>query len=416
MLKQMEGSKAVAKSVALCRPQVICSYPITPQTHIVEHLGMLVKSGSLTQCEYINVESEFGALSSAIGSSAAGARTYTATASQGLLFMAEAVYNAAGLGLPIVMTIGNRAIGSPINIWNDHSDSMAMMDAGWLQLYVENNQQAVDVHIQAFKLAEAVSLPVMVCMDGFILTHAYEPVDLPDQELVDQFLTPFEPRQQLDPEAPMTIGAMVGPDAFTEVKYLAHQRQMDALSIIPELSSDFERLFGRSSGGLYSDYKANDADLVIVAMGSVIGTLSEVVDEARENGKKVGVISVRSFRPFPKEALKALLSPHRHIIVFEKSLSIGMGGMLWVHINMLGLDARIDSVIGGLGGRPITRETLHRMIARANEDTLEEPHFINLNRDIVDAELARVKASQRSGSTAENLLRDIGVVSASRTG
>jgi Pyruvate:ferredoxin oxidoreductase and related 2-oxoacid:ferredoxin oxidoreductases, alpha subunit len=179
MLKQIEGSHAMAEAIALCRPEVVCAYPITPQTHIVEGLGELVKDGSLVNCEYINVESEFAALSVAIGASAAGARAYTATASQGLLFMAEAVYNASGLGLPIVMTLGNRAIGAPINIWNDHSDAMSMRDAGWLQLFAETNQEAVDLHIQAFKLAEELSMPVMVCVDGFILTHAVERIDIP---------------------------------------------------------------------------------------------------------------------------------------------------------------------------------------------------------------------------------------------
>ena len=216
MLKQIEGSRGIAEGVALCRPQVICAYPITPQTHIVEGLGEMVKTGELAACEFINVESEFAALSVAIGSSAAGVRSYTATSSQGLLFMAEAVYNAAGLGLPIVMTIGNRAIGAPINIWNDHSDSMSMRDAGWIQLYAETNQEALDLHIQAFRLAEELSCPVMVCMDGFILTHAYDRVDVPAQPEVDAFLPPYEPRQILDPRDPVSIGAMVGPEAFTE--------------------------------------------------------------------------------------------------------------------------------------------------------------------------------------------------------
>ncbi|MGD0883243.1 MAG: pyruvate ferredoxin oxidoreductase, partial [Acidimicrobiales bacterium] len=185
MLRQIEGSRAVAEVVALCRPEVVCAYPISPQTHIIEALGVLVDSGRLSPCEFINVESEFAALSVSIGASAAGARSYTATASQGLLFMIEAVYNAAGLGLPIVMTLANRAIGAPINIWNDHSDAMAVRDAGWVQLFAESNQEAVDLHIQAFHLAEELSLPVMVCMDGFILTHAVEQVDLPDQGAVD---------------------------------------------------------------------------------------------------------------------------------------------------------------------------------------------------------------------------------------
>src|SRR3990172_2621183 len=203
MLVQIEGSQAVAASVALCRPEVISCYPITPQTHIVETLSARVKKGELGNCQFINAESEFGALSVLIGASAAGARTYTATSSQGLLFMAEAVYNASGLGLPIVMTIGNRAIGAPINIWNDHSDAMSMCDAGWMQLFAETNQEAVDLHIQAFRLAEELSMPVMVCVDGFILTHAVERVDIPDQAEVDAFLPPYEPVQLLDPQDPI---------------------------------------------------------------------------------------------------------------------------------------------------------------------------------------------------------------------
>ena len=218
MRTQIEGSLAVAQAVAACRPQVICAYPISPQTHIVEGLSAIVKRGELPGCEYLNVESEFAAMSGAIGASAAGARSYTATASQGLLYMVEAVYNASGLGLPIVMTVANRAIGAPINIWNDHTDSMSQRDSGWIQLYAETNQEAVDLHVQAFRIAEELSLPVMVCMDGFILTHAVEEVDVPEAADVARFLPPFEPRQVLDPANPVSIGAMVGPEAFTEKK------------------------------------------------------------------------------------------------------------------------------------------------------------------------------------------------------
>ncbi|HEX7609588.1 MAG TPA: hypothetical protein VF380_02845, partial [Solirubrobacteraceae bacterium] len=232
MLEQLEGSRAVARTVALCRPEVIPAYPISPQTHIVEALSAMVKEGELAPCEFVNVESEYAAMSVAIGASATGARTYTASASQGLLYMSEALFNASGLGLPVVMTVANRAIGAPINIWNDHSDSMSQRDSGWLQLYVESNQEAVDTHVLAFRLAEELSLPVMVCMDGFILTHAYERVDLPSAEQVDAYLPPYEPRQQLDPDEPLTIGAMVGPEAFTEVRYLAHAKQIEALDTI----------------------------------------------------------------------------------------------------------------------------------------------------------------------------------------
>src|SRR5208282_769642 len=233
MRRQIEGSRAVAETVALCRPEVVCAYPISPQTHIIEALGAIVKAGKLSPCEFINVESEFAAMSVSIGASAAGARAYTATASQGLLFMIEAVYNAAGLGLPIVMTLANRAIGAPINIWNDHSDAMAVRDSGWIQLFAETNQEAADLHVQAFRLAEELSMPVMVCMDGFILTHAVERIDVPSQDDVDALVPPFEPMQVLDPAEPVTIGALVGPEAFTEVKAIAYYKQLRALERIP---------------------------------------------------------------------------------------------------------------------------------------------------------------------------------------
>ena len=250
MLRQLEGSRAVAETVARCRPHVVAAYPISPQTHIVEALSDLVASGELAPCEYLMVESEFGALSACIGASAAGARAYTATASQGLLFMAEALPNASGLGLPMVMTVANRALGAPINIWNDHSDALSQRDAGWLMLFASSNQEAVDLHVQAFALAERLSLPVMVCMDGFVLTHAVEEIDVPGQDQVDAFLPPFRPRQWLDPDEPVTIGAMVGPEAYTEVKYLMAHRQLRALDAVSEVADDFAEAFGRDSGGL----------------------------------------------------------------------------------------------------------------------------------------------------------------------
>src|SRR5450756_2526422 len=290
MLKQCEGSHAVAVAVAMSRPEVICAYPISPQTHIVEGLGEMVKSGALAHCEFINVESEFAALRVAIGASAAGARAYTATASQGLLFMAEAVYNASGLGLPIVMTVANRSIGAPINIWNDHTDSMSMRDAGWLQIFAETNQEALDLHIQAFRLAEELSLPVMVCMDGVILTHAYERVDMPTQAQVDRYLPRYEPRQVLDPDAPVTIGAMVGPEAFAEVRYLAHAKQLQALDLIPRIAAEYQQIFGREAGGLVRPYRMDGADTVVIALGSVLGTIKDTVDEMRDEGMKVGCL------------------------------------------------------------------------------------------------------------------------------
>ena len=417
MLKQTEGSRAVAEAVALCRPEVICAYPITPQTHIVEALGELVKSGELARCEFINVESEFAALSVAIGASAAGARAYTATSSQGLLFMAEAVYNAAGLGLPIVMTIGNRAIGAPINIWNDHSDSMSMRDAGWIQLYAETNQEAADLHIQAFRLAEELSCPVMVCMDGFILTHAYDRVDIPDQQQVDRYLPPFEPRQVLDPAEPVSIGAMVGPEAFTEVRYLAHHKQMQALDLIPRFAEEFRQQFGRDSGGLLRTYRSDDADTIVIALGSVNSTLKEVVDELRAGGMRVGAVAIVSFRPFPLAQLRAAIRHAKRVVVVEKCLAVGLGGIVsdGVRKSLSGIQLKGYTVIAGLGGRAITRASLKGLIERAGRDELEPVTFLDLNVDVVNRELEREKTLRRSGPTAEAVLRHVGTV-ASRIG
>ncbi|MBT5266256.1 MAG: pyruvate ferredoxin oxidoreductase [Rhodospirillaceae bacterium] len=410
MLKQLEGSVAIAETVAYCRPEVVCAYPITPQTHIVEGVGALVKSGVLSNCEFINVESEFAALSVAIGASAAGARAYTATASQGLLFMAEAVYNAAGLGLPIVMTIGNRAIGAPINIWNDHSDSMALKDAGWIQLFAESNQEAVDLHIQAFRLAEELSCPVMVCVDGFILTHAYERIDVPTQEEVDAFLPPFEPVQVLDPTEPYSIGAMVGPEAFTEVRYLGHQKQLQALHLIPEIAKVFQDVFGRETGGLVHPYRTENAETMIVALGSINGTIKDVVDAMRESGTAIGSIGVCSFRPFPLEALAKALDGAKRVIVVEKSLAPGLGGMLTsdVRMSLLRQAIPVHTVIAGLGGRPVTGVSLTAAFELAVNDQLEDVHFLDLDHAAIEHEVERSRLTRKSGPTAENILRRLG--------
>ncbi len=412
MLKQTEGSRAVAEAIALCRPQVICAYPITPQTHIVEGLGEMVKSGELEGCEFINVESEFAAMSVAIGASAGGVRAYTATSSQGLLYMAEAVYNASGLGLPIVMTIGNRAIGAPINIWNDHSDSMSMRDAGWIQLYAETNQEALDLHIQAFRLAEELACPVMVCMDGFILTHAYERVDVPGQAEVDAFLPPYVPRQVLDPADPVSMGALVGPEAFTEVRYLSHHKQLRALDLIPALAVEFRQRFGRDSGGLLRTYRTEDADTIVVALGSVNGTIQEVVDEMRERGSRIGSVSICSFRPFPLEVLREALCRARRVVVLEKCLAVGLGGIVsdGVRKALSGILLKGYTVIAGLGGRAITRSSLTRLFEAAERDELEQVTFLDLNTELVSHELERESRTRRTGPTAEALLRRIGTV------
>ncbi len=412
MRAQIEGSQAVAEAVVLCRPEVIAAYPISPQTHIVERLSRMVKQGDVGRCQYLNVESEFAALSVLIGASAAGARAYTATTSQGLLFMAEAVYNAAGLGLPIVMTIANRAVGAPINIWNDHSDSMALRDAGWIQLYAETNQEAADLHIQAFRLAEELSCPVMVCMDGYILTHAFEPVDLPAQTLVDAFLPPFSPVQVLDPSEPISIGAMVGPEAFTEVKYLAHQQHLRAVTLVPEIADSFDRQFHRHSCGLCATYRMNDADTAVVALGSVVGTIKDAVDGVRDEGVAVGCVKIGCYRPFPSRQIRTALEGCSRVIVVEKDLAVGIGGIVSADVRMAlnGLSIPVHTVIAGLGGRSISTESLKQMVRDARAERLSEPHFMDLNLRVVDEELARRNEQRRAGPLAEQLIRAVNAI------
>lgn len=392
MLRQLEGSKAVAETVARCRPAVIAAYPISPQTHIVEALADLVTAGELAPCEYLLVESEFGAMSACIGASATGARAYTATASQGLLFMAEALPNASGLGLPIVMTVANRALGAPINIWNDHSDAVSQRDAGWIQLFAESNQEAVDLHVQAFALAERLSLPVMVNMDGFVLTHAMEEIDVPDQADVDAFLPAFRPRQWLDPDDPVTIGAMVGPGAFTEVKYLMADRQIRALDSVSEVAAEFREAFGRDSGGLVRPYRTDDAEVVLVAMGSTLGSASDVVDELRDEGLAVGLLGIGCYRPWPYDEVRAVLGSVPRVVVVNRAIAVGAGSVLGrdVRLSLPG-GIPVHDVVLGLGGRPVTRAGLRQLVldvvaGQVPDQTL---HFADLDREAVERELAR---------------------------
>ena len=393
MREQVEGSRAVARAVAMCRPQVIAAYPISPQTHIVEALSDQVRTGELARCEYLTVESEFAAMSACIGASAVGARAYTASASQGLLFMAEAVFNASGLGLPIVMTVANRAIGAPINIWNDHSDAMALRDAGWIQLYAADVQEATDLHLQAFVVAERTALPVMVCMDGYVLTHAVEEVDLPEQEQVDAFVPPFVPHQLLDPEDPVTIGAMVGPEAFTEVRYLMQQRMEAALETVSEVAGDFHRQFGRGSGGLVRGHRTEDADTVLVTLGSVAGAATEVVDELREEGVAAGALTLTCFRPWPDEAIRDALSRARRVVVLERAFSVGRGSIVGqdVRNTLHDLPITVVEAVGGLGGRAVRRADVRRLVADVAADRLPTGrlHFLDLDHALLASAGAR---------------------------
>jgi pyruvate ferredoxin oxidoreductase alpha subunit len=386
MLKQIEGSYAVADVVAMCRPNVISAYPITPQTHIVEGLALIVDEGRL-EAEFVNVESEFSAASVVLGASAAGARAYTATTSQGLLLMSEVIYCIAGMRLPVVLTCANRAISAPLSIWNDQQDSMALRDAGWIQLHAEDNQEAADLHIQAFKIAEQTYLPVMVCMDGFILTHAFEPVDLPDPKEVDAFLPPFKPTNIVDPRWPRGIGLFADPRFYMETRYILHRAMEKSETTIKEVSSDFTKKFGRDSGGFLKTYNLKGADLVIVSMGSVVGTIKDLIDQLKEEGKNVGLLQICSYRPFPRKEIYNVLKDKMNIVVLEKSISLGRGGILasdvrWSFPRAEKKDRNISSFIAGLGGRNITQDDLRYMVEKVEKETVEL-EFLGLNKDLI---------------------------------
>jgi pyruvate ferredoxin oxidoreductase alpha subunit len=289
---------------------------------------------------------------------------------------------------------------------------MSMRDAGWIQLYAETNQEAADLHIQAFHLAETLSCPVMVCMDGYILTHAYERVDLPSQAQVDAYLPSYDPVQVLDPVDPVSIGAMVGPEAFAEVRYLAYHKQIQALDLIPRLSAEFQQMFGRASGGLITPYHASDADTVVIALGSVIGTIQEAIDDLRREDIAIGCVKVGSYRPFPSIQLRTAIQHVKRVIVVEKDLAVGKGGIVSSDVKMAlrGLPVTIHTVIAGLGGRAIPKASVKRVIQEALADGLDEPHFLDLNWTAVNNELERQRQKRRSGPIAENVLRDVNAV------
>jgi pyruvate ferredoxin oxidoreductase alpha subunit len=386
---------------------VVPAYPITPQTHIVEGVGRLVRSGDLSDCRFLTVESEFAAMSAAIGASAAGSRAYTATASQGLLYMVEALYNASGLGLPIVMTVANRAIGAPINIWNDQTDSISQRDCGWVQLYAADNQDAVDLHIIAFRLAEELSVPTMVCVDGFVLTHAFEPLEIPDQAAVDAFLPRYQPRQVLDPAEPVTIGAMVGPEAYTEVRFLSQVQHDRVESLLDSFGQSYRSLAGRSVSAV-SSLRTEDADTVVVALGSVTGTLQQLSNDLAAEGESLGVVSVTLFRPFPFEAIRQALSAARRVIVIERAFAPGSSGALTADVRqaLQGRPVELHTVFAGLGGRAMSRDALRDVVRSADAGSLAEVSFLQLKQELVDAELERMTRRRASGPVANNLLAD----------
>jgi pyruvate ferredoxin oxidoreductase alpha subunit len=290
---------------------------------------------------------------------------------------------------------------------------MSMRDSGWVQLFASSNQEAVDLHLQAYRLAERLSLPVMVCMDGFVLTHAVERVDVPGQDEVDAFLPPFTPRQSLDPQHPLSIGAMVGPEAFTEVKYLMHARQMQALDAVPRIAADFEEAFGRAAGGLVRPYRTDDAETVVVALGSQVGTIEVVVDAMREEGHRVGLLDVTCFRPWPRDEVRRALAGASRVVVVEKAFAVGAGGIVGqnTRLALAGTPAVVHDVVAGLGGRPVTAAAVRGLLDDVLADRVDPHrlHFLGLRGDLVDGQLRRDAASV-PGPHAESMLRDVGVI------
>ncbi len=390
MLQAIEGSAAVAQAVALCRPQVIAAYPITPQTHIVENLAQFIADGKL-RCEMVNVESEFSAASVVLGAAASGSRAYTASAAQGILLMTEVLYNIGGLRIPLVLTCANRAISAPVSAWNDQQDSMSVRDAGWIQLYCADNQEAVDTTIQAFRIAERTELPVMVYMDGFTLTHMLEPIDIPTQAEVDAFLPPYHFARALDSREPISIGNLVSPDYYTEARYAHHRALLRAADEIVAADRDWAKLTGRESGALLAVDGPDDARVAILSIGSVMGTLADAREESADLGP-LKLIKLRAMRPFPAGALVAACAGLSDLIVLERALSPGGGGILAAEVRAALSGAenppRIHGFAAGLGGRDMPLG-LYRKLVDASK------RRVPARFEIIDVDLSKVAEEDR---------------------
>ncbi len=367
--KGIEVSLAVSEAVKLANADVISAYPITPQTHIVEHLSELVAEGEL-DAEFICVESEHSAMSACLGSSAAGARTFTATAGQGLELMHEAVYLASSMRLPIVMAVANRALSAPLSVWGDHSDVMAVRDTGWIQVFVENGQEAFDHTIWAFRVAEdkRVLFPVMVNLDGFHLTHVVEPIIIEDQAAVDAFLPPNNFPTPLDPKNPVNMGTFAPPHIYTEIKASQERAILSVRPYIDECWAEFAKQFGRSYKAVET-YKSEDAETLILTMGSFSQTASVAIDELREKGMKVGQIKLRLWRPFPFEDLKNAVKHAKRLIVLDRAISSGgptgpVASEVMSALYDMPARPKVASIVAGLGGRDILPENFVEIIEK----------------------------------------------------
>jgi pyruvate ferredoxin oxidoreductase alpha subunit len=364
MKKVITGDHAVAIGAKLSRVEVVPAFPITPQTLIIEHIADFVNDGEM-DAKFLTMESEHSVMSAAAAAEAAGARVFTATSSQGLAFMHEMVYATAPLRLPVVMANANRTLGGPPGIWCEYNDSMGVRDSGWLQVYVEDNQEALDMIIQAYRIAEdeRVLLPVMPCLDGFVLTHTVEPVEIPEQQDVDSFLPPYEPDVILDPARPAMIGTFMPAEYIMELRRQTAGAVESAKKVIQEVNDEFATRFGRDYGGLIDTYQMDDAEVALVTMGTVTSTSRQVVDELRQEGKKVGLIKLRFFRPFPSEELKNALKDTAAVGVVDRSLSFIGGGQAFNEVRsaLYGLNIPIINHLAGLGGRDVTEMQIKNM-------------------------------------------------------
>lgn len=355
----LSGNDAFAYGIRLARPKVISAYPITPQTIVVERLSEMVEDKSLDS-QFIHVESEHSAMSCAMGASSVGARTFTATSSQGLLYMAECLTYASGGRFPIVMMNANRSTALPWNIYGDQRDSLSLLDSGWIQAYAENAQEALDLALLSYYVAEhkEVQTPFMANLDGFVLTHTYEVVDVPTQEQADEFLPPHETDNKMDLQNPRNLAFSAGPATNTAFKYKEHNGLLNAKKIISEAETRFNEIFGRQYTGLIEKHKSDDADYIIITLGSISGLVKQTVDELREQGEKVGLVRIRYMRPFPNEEISQAVQNAKAAAVLEKDISFGNEGTVYTNVNSalkkFGVEVPVSNYIGGLGGRNIS--------------------------------------------------------------
>jgi pyruvate ferredoxin oxidoreductase alpha subunit len=371
----MEVSIAAAEAVKQANVDVISAYPITPQTHIVEHLSELVANGEL-DADFFCVESEHSALSVCVGAAATGARTFTCTSSQGLALMSEITYIASGLRLPMLMIISNRTLSSPLSIWNDHSDVMSIRDCGWIQFFMENGQEVYDHVFVSYRLAEDrnVLFPVIINMDGFILSHVIEPFELIEQEKIDQFLPPYQPVHRLHPDRPVTMGAFALPSIFAETKKAQEEALRSSMSKILETWEAFGDMTGRYYHPIET-YQAEEADTLLVTMGSYSETASVAVDKMREEGRSVGLVRIRLWRPFPFEAFKKATQHAKQLVVIDRAISVGACGPVGSEVKAaLYGEAQRPSVynfVAGISGRDVTPSDFIKMVDKA-EIEIEE--------------------------------------------